>query len=97
MKSENIGPNHPRFHLNYPGWTQVLIRDDNDNIIAHFYGVNSKTNARNFINASHPNNMVIKKSPYICGECDCEINTITIHETGSTSFTCPNCNEEWVS
>lgn len=46
----------------------------------------------------HKQNVIaMKKPPYICGECDCEIDTITIHKTGRISYVCPNCNEEWVS
>lgn len=91
MRSENIGPNHPKFNLSYPGWTQVLIMDDNDNIIGQFYGPLSKTNARNFINAASQNN----KIPHLCKSCGVISNMTFYANSDVILCTCPICNVEW--
>lgn len=49
---ENIGPDHPLFNKNFPKWTQVIVRVENEDgwhIVAQFYGPFAKTEALKFI------------------------------------------------
>lgn len=42
FRSKNIGSEHESFDHSEPKFTQVLILDENENIVAHFTGASAK-------------------------------------------------------
>lgn len=47
--TERLGPDHPLWIKDRGDFTQVIVRDENNHIIAHFFGWQAKLNAAGFV------------------------------------------------
>lgn len=55
MKILNIGSTHHWFNHNNPEFTQVLVINEDDDVIAQFFGPLAKINAMKFVRMMTPN------------------------------------------
>lgn len=47
--TERLGPAHPLWIKDRGDFTQVIVRDENQCILAHFFGWQAKLNAAGFV------------------------------------------------
>lgn len=50
IKTENLGPDHPKFNHEFPGWTQVLVKNK-EVVIAQFFGITAQILAQKFVSS----------------------------------------------
>lgn len=53
LTAKNIGPGSQHFHKGFPNWTQMIVVNEHDQIVAQFFGPDAKRLAWTFVSANN--------------------------------------------